>query len=334
MNQTELFYIAVAPLCLVAYDTVLTFPREAECIWRRRLGPVSVIFTSQRWVLVLDGVVNLSRPTRLSAHNSVIQMCAEQLPRCKAQLISDHVFAVLGMLGTAAFSTLRIWAIWDNAVIPTAAVFFTSMFLPAVNIYAYSAARSFTIVNGICLENNALTPTLSAQTQATISAMAHAARSAAVVSDLLVLALTWVKTAGIWRESLNIRGFKPTFTVLLLRDGSVYFGMLLLLNVVALLLDSIQTNFDGSTAFIAIVNAVTANLVARFILDLRSISVSAEGSGPMSSIRFDIGSLAGNLDAVVDAEVSGLVDAPIDTGGKQRQDADGSTDPNNDRQRV
>lgn len=66
-------------------------------------------------------------------------------------IIMTYTVEVLGMFGVAgmhstlatrslannncvAFSTLRVWAVWERAVVPTLAVFITSMFVPAVNI--------------------------------------------------------------------------------------------------------------------------------------------------------------------------------------------------------
>ena len=49
--------------------------------------------------------------------------------------------------------------------------------------------------------------------------MEYIARISAIAGDALVVALTWIKTADAWRESRKIKGFKPTLSMLLLRDG-------------------------------------------------------------------------------------------------------------------
>ncbi|TCD60974.1 hypothetical protein EIP91_009239 [Steccherinum ochraceum] len=126
------------------------------------------------------------------------------------------------------------------------------------------------------------------------AAVGYAARSAAIASDLLVLVLTWVKTAGMRQECLKLKGFKPTLTMLLLRDGTLYFGLLLVVNVIQLILDALAPdNGHATTSFIAVTNAVTANLVARFILDLRTAFEGESGkSRVMSSLKFDVGDMA------------------------------------------
>ncbi|TCD60882.1 hypothetical protein EIP91_009373 [Steccherinum ochraceum] len=55
----------ISALCLVAYDTLLTLSREIQCVWRRKWGLVTVIFVLQRWIQVLDGVINMVPTTNL-----------------------------------------------------------------------------------------------------------------------------------------------------------------------------------------------------------------------------------------------------------------------------
>lgn len=44
-------------------------------------------------------------------------------------------------------------------------------------------------------------------------------RSVAIVSEVLVLAATWMKTADMWKMSQLVTSFKPKLTTLLIRDG-------------------------------------------------------------------------------------------------------------------
>lgn len=43
-----------------------------------------------------------------------------------------------------------------------------------------------------------------------------------MLTDLLVLAVTWSKTVGIWKASQSIDLFKPKISILLLQDGAFY----------------------------------------------------------------------------------------------------------------
>ncbi|TCD64585.1 hypothetical protein EIP91_003881 [Steccherinum ochraceum] len=57
---------------------------------------------------------------------------------------------MLGFLGTAVFSTLRIWAIWEHALGPTLAAGLASIVVPAVNLYVYTQTSSIRVVDGVC----------------------------------------------------------------------------------------------------------------------------------------------------------------------------------------
>ncbi|TCD67370.1 hypothetical protein EIP91_000237 [Steccherinum ochraceum] len=221
----------IAALCLVAYDTMLTLSREMDCVWRRKLNFCTVIFVSQKWVLVSGSEFGTS--------------------------LRSTVLRILGMLGAVAFSTLKIWAIWGHHLTMALAVLLTSTIVPALRLYSYSQLKSFSYESGNCFSD------------VRYSLSVHSRRIAAIANDLLVLILTWIKVAGVWRESLRIKGFKPTFTVLLLRDGTLSFVMLLVMNVVALALNICQVDSDGRNGILIIANAITACLISRFILDLR-----------------------------------------------------------------
>ncbi|TCD64589.1 hypothetical protein EIP91_003885 [Steccherinum ochraceum] len=211
---------------------------------------------------------------------------------------------MLGLLGTAAFSTLRIWAICGHATGPTLAVALASAVVPAVNIYTNSQITFSAIVDGGCLFDVGYT---------------LAVYDNAVATDALVLALTWTKTVGVWRESRRIQGLKVTVTTLLLRDGTLYFGMLLITNVVALVLDIFRTNIAAGSSFAVVVNAVGANLLSRFMLDLRSVTAQGSSKGrTMSSINFDIRSFGGNIGAPLGIEDSTWVTGPADDVANER----------------
>ncbi|TCD64592.1 hypothetical protein EIP91_003888 [Steccherinum ochraceum] len=143
------------------------------------------------------------------------------------------------------------------------------------------------------------------------------ARSIALATDALVLILTWMKTANIWREIRKIKG-PVTVSMLLLRDGSTYFGMSLILNLVALVSNLHQTTVNEKQ-FVLILDVVSANLLARFMLDLRSVNEQGSSKGrTMSSINFNIQSLGGNIGAPLGIEDSTWVTGPSDDVANER----------------
>ncbi|TCD64602.1 hypothetical protein EIP91_003867 [Steccherinum ochraceum] len=165
-----------------------------QCVWRRKSPLVAFIFVLQRYCAMLDPILTLT----------------------------------LGKPWTR--KTLRIWAVWEKAVLPTLLVLLTSAIVPAVNLYEFAQSRTITfLLDGTC----ELDPS-------TTNKLAFAA---------------------------------------------------LAINCSVLLLDIYQPPFSGSSSFLKIGVALTANLLARFILDLRSLADRYEERLPttipiMSSIQF------------------------------------------------
>ncbi|TCD63928.1 hypothetical protein EIP91_004775 [Steccherinum ochraceum] len=258
------------------------------------------------------------------------------LHSCKAQTYLDDFFVISGLLSTTAFSTVRIWAIWGRAPLPALAVFLTGAIVPAVNIVSDFWLLGAGVEHKAYVRRMRRLPTnwpasimyddLSSLTHLLYSRkFCHVVplitRSLAVTSDLLVLILTWVKTIGIWRSGVENEGEKPALITLVLRDGTTYFLALLTMNVITLALDATQTDQGGSTSFVVVMDAVTANLIARFILDLRTVYHKdpnpGNGSRAMSTIQFGARSLVGNMGAPLSLDESTWASSPADdvTGG-------------------
>ncbi|TCD62428.1 hypothetical protein EIP91_006910 [Steccherinum ochraceum] len=130
-----------------------------------------------------------------------------------------------------------------------------------------------------------------------------------ISGDLLVLAITWVKTADTWRAGAKAGQFRPALTTLLLRDGTTYFLTLLLLGIISFVLNITQTDQNNTTSFTTVVDAITANLTARFILDLRSVYYkgSSQQSHVLSTVKF-----AGNMGAPLGVDDSIWMSSPAD----------------------
>ncbi|TCD64597.1 hypothetical protein EIP91_003862 [Steccherinum ochraceum] len=329
MSDAGSFYdpaaLSQAALYLVVYDSLLTISKEIESIWQRKLSVVTVLYILQRWVLILDGVLdNLPTP---------------QFWEC-TQAILGGIFTTLGYLGTAAFSNFRIWAIWEHALGPTLTVALASAVAPAINLYVRSQVIPFAVVDGYCfltVKYSAATSIRSAPASLSAplylfatdrthyrpsSSVVYISRSFAIATDTLVLVLTWVKTADVWRGSKRIQGIRLVPVMLFLRDGTIYFGIMLTLNIAALILNTTQLDVNATSGFLALLSAVNANLLARFILDLRSVAErESNQSIPLSSINFDIRSLVGNIGAPLEIEDSTWITGPADdvTNGRDKQ---------------
>jgi len=131
-------------------------------------------------------------------------------------------------------------------------------------------------------------------------------RCVAILADILVLAVTWMKTADAMKASLQLGHFKPRLSTVLFRDGTVYFLAPLVINIVTLVLNVVDVisnqNLDG-TGFIFVNEAIAPTLIARFMLDLRSIYYPTDDAPTqLSTINFATSRFMGNLAAPVGAD--------------------------------
>ncbi|TCD61335.1 hypothetical protein EIP91_008578 [Steccherinum ochraceum] len=177
-------------------------------------------------------------------------------------MFAHFVLQTLGLVGVAAFSTIRVWAIWGKALMPTLSVLLITGFVPAANIVSSHP------IHGLLV------------------------RAMAIAGDLVVLLLTYIKTIDIWRTApaaSELTGTRPRLSTLLIRNGTVYFLSMLIMNIVNLLLLLVQrTDASTSYKFVQVMNVINANLIARFILDLREAATEDGGRSSLecSTIRF------------------------------------------------
>ncbi|TCD65131.1 hypothetical protein EIP91_003062 [Steccherinum ochraceum] len=261
---------AVLGLCLVAYDVLATLEREIEFIWKRPFGVITVLFVTQRWLVVIGGLMFVQIPS-----NDTVRVSPFSTLR-----INSHF--LLGMLGLEySFATLRIWAIYNHAIVPTVLIFLVSVTKPVLCI--------LTVEDEVLHNAPALKPD---------SAVVIICRMLTVVSDFVILFSTWVKTANTWRHSFRMKGFTPVLSTLLLRDGTLYFGGLFILNFGGSILRIFRVDDLGGLGYCFATTAISTNLIARFILDLRgAYDDDSRNAGTMSSIQFETPSFAVEMGA-------------------------------------
>lgn len=91
-------------------------------------------------------------------------------------------------------------------------------------------------------------------------------RPCAVMSDMILLAVTWYKTYKLTREVALIR-LENSVISLVLKDGSAYFFILLILNILQMVLEFTQTDTDSLTVYF--IPPISSILISRFMLHLR-----------------------------------------------------------------
>ncbi|KAI0093015.1 hypothetical protein BDY19DRAFT_989699 [Irpex rosettiformis] len=162
----------------------------------------------------------------------------------------------------ASFSALRVYALMGGNILVTGIVFSLNLVPVGTNLFFF--------VTSTIVVNDTL-----------------GTRISVIIGDFLVLLVTWSKSAKLYHEAGQLRINAPLAT-LLFRDGTFYFIVLLILNV----LQAIDTNIpflftmNVSTPFFDVLPAI---IVCRFILNLRQVKPAESSwiSGSQSgSLRF------------------------------------------------
>ncbi|KAJ8488980.1 hypothetical protein ONZ51_g3219 [Trametes cubensis] len=191
------------------------------------------------------------------------------------------MFSVVVYFIVATFSTLRVYAIWNKDWRPALLVLLIGLCVPVANMYHYipSIPGAFAWPLYGCGEATPLSDAQLANRE-----LAIAIHSCAIAADLLVLILTWVKTYHI-KKMAGILEANASFSTLILRDGSLYFGAMLILNVADLIITRSDVVFNPLPVFIDVLGGVG---IAAFDRQQQSQRSFAELSNEISQAQVDL----------------------------------------------
>jgi len=198
----------------------------------------------------------------------------------------------------AAFSALRIYAIlgrniwWPMLIFAFGAVPIpTNLFLDIISSYDIEPDLS---PGNVCSQFTSLSA-------AAVLAFSLATRLSGILADVLVLLLTWSKTRLVYKEAMQL-GAPTPIGVSLLRDGTFYFLVLLVMNICVMLTNDLLRygstwQFEAWTpvAF-TYYQVLPPILIARFLLNLRhAYGGIITTHFAMSAIDFHTSLAVGNL---------------------------------------
>ncbi|KAI0667152.1 hypothetical protein C8Q78DRAFT_982689, partial [Trametes maxima] len=230
---------------LIFYEYLITFEDEFRLIWRGKLTGASVIFVLNRYIMVVQNAITM----------------ASIVPLCAVLGYMDVVLSILPYVLWNAFSTLRVYAT-SGRDWRISSVVCVLMLGPLVsNIYDAPVIKPVNMpAPYLCSASNGVS-------LAVHYALVLGSRCPLIAGDALVLAVTWRKTYRV-RKIAEGSGVRTPLLDLLLRDGTLYFGTMLLLNVLHILITFVQqVSVMGDVA-----DVLTSILVSRFILNLREYS--------------------------------------------------------------
>ncbi|PCH34968.1 hypothetical protein WOLCODRAFT_155612 [Wolfiporia cocos MD-104 SS10] len=268
-------FCSVAATTLLVYDYSLTFSREIRCIWGRKFSGATVLYLLNRYLTLIYRIL----------------MIIEMIPSATMPGAQEIIIAL--------FTSLRLYAIWFKDLKILFAVMLLGLVPAAVNIYYYTTVTFIPSPPPFmgCADIVNLSPSAG-----NIHRLAIFNCVFAIASDGIVLVLTWIKTAEIARAFT--RAEKPTghLVTLILRDGTLYFVTMLILNVINL----VVIEFQDFGSLPALTEVLTSILISRFLLNLRGVYLaqgesrsydeSSLQSTRMSSLQF-ADDIVGNLGA-------------------------------------
>lgn len=247
-------WISISMATLAFYEYLITVDQEVSYVWKRKVSIASLLLLTTRYVMVLQTVLALIQPKTLVG--------------CKVDVIIQDIFLIAMGILAAVFSGLRVYALWNGSVVLFVAAF--ALQLPAIFINIFDMARhsvfQFDPTLG-CTEDLTLD-------ESTLIAMERASRIPSMLSDILVVVVTWIKSVQqiqMGRKS----GVHLPLSTLLFRDGTFYFLLLFTLGVLELCPNLPETgDLFGNLSLV-----LPPVLINRFILNLRQLNEHDVPSG-------------------------------------------------------
>ncbi|KAM5541382.1 hypothetical protein V8D89_004936 [Ganoderma adspersum] len=248
-------YTGFATLALIVYEYLITIGAEVELFWRRKVTGASVLFLANRY-LVLFYNLSLLR-----------DLWPFTISSCGQWANGTRAVEILCYVPWGAFSALRVFALTNRNWFVALIVFLLSMAPVGVNFADFHwSTITIDSVWG-CGQDVAESPSLS-------TSLTIISRTSLIASDLIVIVVTWLATYKTTRLA-RVAGHKSriTLSVLLLRDGMIYFIVLMTMNVMHLAFStsSVLINVgDGNVSdIIQVIEPLNAILVWRFMLNLQ-----------------------------------------------------------------
>lgn len=269
-------YTGLAAAVVILYDHAITLQQEKTVIWERKLTAVTFLFMLNR-IFAFCFAVSLAF--------EAVNIPTQEGCKVTAYFGDIPVFLLYG--NWAVFSALRVYVLSNRALTISAFVFVLSIVIIPIKLYtiikilkaAFEAvffSPTITVCQATSLPSNAIF---------TISDVTCQASS--MLANTIVLAVTWQRT---YRSTKHARavGVKMHLSNFLLRNGTVYFLIILSLTVMSMgSFLGTRESFNGGD----FLTAAEAIIISRFLLDLRSISTTSSDTitQPSSSTLTDFG---------------------------------------------
>ncbi|RPD52569.1 hypothetical protein L227DRAFT_558591 [Lentinus tigrinus ALCF2SS1-6] len=282
-------YLAVGSVALIVYEHLLTVMQEYRVIWQRKISVPMVLFIINRYGLLAFGIIYLL---------STFLWWPDDLS-CEIFGRLQIAFIVILDLVNVVFSSLRIHAINNRNWWWTTGIFTLGFIATPFNIVDLIMA-SYGTGNPI-IEGCFASVGIFGSSPDSWYRLSLGIRGCKIGLDVVVLGITWYRTAGIVKAARSVNVDTSVVSVLL-RDGTTYFFMTLAINIAGIV--TLVAGLNSLSVEASVLNAVT---MSRFILNLRVASSHAGGASrtlstlppQVSDIDFS-SSVLGNIGASVE----------------------------------
>ncbi|KAH8105324.1 hypothetical protein BXZ70DRAFT_1004834 [Cristinia sonorae] len=321
-------YISLSCAVLILFDHAVTFDQELSLVWKPRLTVSSILFIINRYILLFGATVFILRSapwTLYSVSPPVLALPAFTQPvlqSCLAFTRIENALSIVAFINIALFSGLRAYAVGGKQWKVASLVLILGLVPAATNIYYFIHTTVLVVPPPILgcaeisnMDNSVEMKYVRFSSFYTAEMSTHrfprrfviGTRVCMVAADALVLLMTWFSTRDI-RKAAARAHYRAGLSMLLLRDGTLYFATLLIFNALHIIL-SITISFQELAEFVDVLGAI---LISRFLLNLRQVCVlnshpvsrhglnSALTSSRFSNIRFAASMSLGNIGEQLD----------------------------------
>ncbi|KAI0689455.1 hypothetical protein C8T65DRAFT_817740 [Cerioporus squamosus] len=251
---------SIAVSVIVMYEYCITIGQEVRLFWGKKITGAAVLFFFNRYLVLLYNIDILANSNILVS--DVV---------CSRLVQSNRALQIAQYLPWAAFTGLRAFALCRNWFLALLA-FALSMVPVVVNLVDYAFGISGEADGSLltCITVEGITLDLAKK-------VTILSRTCLISADVILVAITWSRLS---RRGLRHVESTNLFTEVLLRDGTLYFITLLVMNCLHLTLSLLAIAGVPQQAVSLIplfTEPLTANLISRFLLHLQSVNQKVTG---------------------------------------------------------
>ncbi|OSC97583.1 hypothetical protein PYCCODRAFT_1471755 [Trametes coccinea BRFM310] len=297
-------YCIIASSALLWFDFALMFTTEYRRIWKRKWTGATLVYLLTRYVAVIERIF----------------FVLEVLVRlCGGITHTDDVLLFLNYLAFSAFTCLRIYGVWGRdwkpllfvlpltLVKPIAGIIEVAHYTPVQAGPPYGCIYIYHVPDSV----------ISTPHPYLLSLVSITSKATTIAADAILIGLTWIKTFGIKRDALHT-GMRTPLATLLLRDGTAYFLILLLVQVITIISNRIGSKLTIWLVWPYFDQVLTVIFLSRFMLDLRGLYFADRGdtenetSLHLSDVKFQgiTSGVVGNFGATLDTTLAFDVPGP------------------------